>query len=62
MAKIVADDLMVCIDCTLLIANGETGQGVDLDEQVARNQVAVWGGDADGLRLSCGADECDHGF
>lgn len=59
--RVIADDLLVCTDCTLLIANGETGNGIETDELVAAAQVAIWGDDAIGLTLNC-PEDCDGRF
>ena len=37
MSTIIADDLWVCTDCAMMIANGELGQG-DWDAEVAHCQ------------------------
>ena len=54
MATVVTDGLRVCVDCALLIANGEVtdSDGNDIAEQVAERQVAVWGNDARWLVLT----------
>lgn len=59
MVTVIADDLSVCVDCVLLIANGEVtdSDGNDIAEEVAARQVAVWGDDNTGLVLSGTDDE-----
>lgn len=53
MATLIASGLSVCVDCALLIANGEVtdSDGNDIAEQVAERQVSVWGNDARWLVL-----------
>lgn len=57
--KIKYSDLSVCVDCTMLIANGEVqDDGRDITEEHAAKVAAQWGEDAIHLVLSC-PDECE---
>ena len=56
MAKVIADGLRICSDCVLLIANGETGNGVETDERIADAQYRKLGTDARWLCLT-GTDQ-----
>ncbi len=59
MAEIVADDLMVCVVCTHLIANGEYVDGTDAAEIAGKALETRWA-DAQ-LVMACGED-CDGEF
>jgi len=62
MTAILYDNLMVCDECALVIANGEIDDGTDRGQQIADAQVEQWGELAIGLTLACGddEDECDY--
>ncbi len=55
MAAVICDDLQVCVDCAMLIANGEASP------EHAEKVSEIWGDDCVNLVLSCG-DECDESF
>jgi hypothetical protein len=66
MATIDADELEFCVDCTMLIANGECydSDGNDIGAEVADRQMAIWGTGWDGaygLTLNC-PEDCDGYF
>ncbi len=57
------DDLAVCVDCAMLIANGEVtdGEGNDITAEHAERMREVWGDDAVHLVLTC-PQNCDGWF
>lgn len=62
MATVIADGLLVCVDCAMMCANGELGQGDAAAEAAhAAQMVAQWGEHTAGLVLACEPDEegCD---
>ncbi len=66
MAHIDADELEFCIDCVMLIANGEVtdSDGNDIGPSVANAQTEIWGFGIDGalgLVLAC-PDDCEGWF
>ena len=63
MATIDADELEFCVDCVMLIANGEVfdSDGNDIGPSVANAQTAIWGtgiNGAMGLVLNSHCKEC----
>lgn len=47
----VTEDLEVCTDCAMLIANGFVADGItgyDISQEIADAQIALWGGGPDG--------------
>jgi hypothetical protein len=65
MAVITHDNLSVCTDCTMMIANGELGQGDEAAEAVhVAAMVTLWGEGSAGvmsLVLNCD-DDCEGHF
>ena len=56
------DELAVCVDCAMLIANGEVqDNGHDVTAEHAAKVGAQWGDDTRNLVLSC-PDECEGWF
>lgn len=56
MASVICDDLDLCVDCTMMIANGEGSP------EHAEAMEAAWGEDSVHLVMTCNGDDFDCSF
>jgi hypothetical protein len=63
MATVTHDDLSVCDDCAMMLANGELGMGDESADRAHAERIAAeWAGVPGTLVLACGDDDGCDGF